>query len=62
MKLLKELLKEMWEDFKNPPSARFENKTCCSSYPIYLEDNLRPELLRVIQQDNKNINPKNNQS
>lgn len=59
---MKKLLLEIWNDFKHPASARFENKTCCSSNPFFPEDDLRPELIRVIKQNNRNINLKNNQS
>lgn len=57
---LKKLLLEIWGDFKNPASARFDNKSCCSSYPFFPEDDSRQELIRAIKQHNRNINLKNN--
>lgn len=59
---LKELLKEIWKDFNNPVSLKTENKNCCSATAFYQEDDLSPELNWVIQQHNRNINLKNNQS
>lgn len=50
---LKELLREIWKDFKNPVSLTSQKKNCCSATAFYQEDNLRPELIRLIQQDNK---------
>lgn len=59
---LKKLLFRIWEDFKNPASARFENKTCCSSNPFFPEDDLHPKLIRIIKQHNRNIYLKNNKA
>ncbi|MDT0690956.1 hypothetical protein RM549_14255 [Salegentibacter sp. F188] len=57
---LKKLLKDIREDFKNPVSVKTENKNCCSATALYSEDDLRPRLTRVIQQQN-NVKSKNNQ-
>ncbi|UJH89649.1 hypothetical protein LZ575_11170 [Antarcticibacterium sp. 1MA-6-2] len=55
---LKELLKEIWQDFKNTGSLTTGNKYCCSSNFFYPEDQLRPEPIRVNEQHNKHINLK----
>ncbi|WP_029038474.1 hypothetical protein [Salinimicrobium xinjiangense] len=44
---LKALLKDIWEDFKNPVSHEHDSSTCCSYGSIYMEKNLRPELLKI---------------
>ena len=57
----KELLKNIWEDFKNPVYHKTESKHCCSATAFHSEEDIRSELIRVIQQQN-NINSKNTYS
>lgn len=60
---LKELLKDIWEDFKDPVSFKTEYHNCCSSTAFYKEDNLQPELIRINQNhEDYNNHFKNNQS
>lgn len=59
---LRNILNEIWRDFKTPASLKTENRNCCSFTAFYPEGDLRPELIGVIHQHNKNINLKNNQS
>lgn len=59
---LKDLLKEIWEDFRNPVSPARGDSNCCSSTFFNAKDNLRPELIKVIRNDIKAVNLNKSQS
>lgn len=53
---IKDLLKEMWEDFKNPMSHQSGSSSCCSYGSPYSGIGLRPEPIRVKDKANNRIN------
>ena len=59
---LKDLLKVIWEDFRNPVSPVTGNSNCCSSTFFNAKDNLRPEPIKLIRNDIKAVNLKKDPS
>lgn len=59
---LRKLLKNLWEDFKNPITPNRGISTCCSYSPSYKEEFLKPQPIPVTRYSNPFTFNKNNQS
>ncbi len=44
---IKVILKDMWEDFKNPTAYHPVNNSCCCYTPSYQEKKLQSEPIRI---------------
>lgn len=51
---LKNIIKDLWEDFSNPGSPHSLNSTCCCYTLPDTNNNLRPEFIRVKHKTNQN--------
>jgi hypothetical protein len=53
---IKNILKEVWEDFKDPMSHHSGSSTCCSYGSPYSGNSLRPEPIGVKDKPHNKIN------